>query len=44
MYLTDEERAELSEARVGKAFTIDQTPAAWREPRAEIAPDSWYGI
>lgn len=44
MYLTDDERAELSEARVGKAFTINQTPQGYYEPRAEIAPDSWYGI
>lgn len=41
MYLTDDERAELSEARTGKAFTIDQTPASWSEP---AGPDLWLTI
>jgi hypothetical protein len=41
LYLTDDERAELSKLRRGRAFSIDQTPASWSDPEP---PNLWLTI
>lgn len=41
IYLTDEDRAELAPRGVGRAFTIDPTPASVRGTYTWLTPDTW---